>query len=66
MRVMEYNEKVREQMRIAHDRTNSVEEKVYPKVGDRVYVRSPSEKARETHPKLICEWTGPFRVLNTS
>ncbi|XGW16659.1 hypothetical protein V3C99_001814 [Haemonchus contortus] len=43
-----------------------VEGKVFPKLGDRVYVFSPGEKARQTHPKLVNEWAGPFRVIERS
>lgn len=27
-----------------------------PRVGDRVYMKCPVEKAKSTHPKLTCKW----------
>ncbi|VDP37330.1 unnamed protein product [Heligmosomoides polygyrus] len=65
-RVREYNEEVRERMKREYDHRNRVDAKKYPKVGDRVYLLAPNEKAAHSHPKLVCEWSGPFRVLETS
>ncbi|XGW07223.1 hypothetical protein V3C99_017056 [Haemonchus contortus] len=50
-RVREYNERVREKMKNEYDKANKVKDKRYPKVGERVYVWSPNEKAMKTHPK---------------
>ncbi|EYB97728.1 hypothetical protein Y032_0138g2082 [Ancylostoma ceylanicum] len=65
-RVRDYNERVRESMKKVYDERNKVHKLRNPKVGDRVYVRSPAEKSKSTHPKFVCEWAGPFRVLQTS
>ncbi|EYC42134.1 hypothetical protein Y032_0541g3182 [Ancylostoma ceylanicum] len=65
-RVKEYNERVRESMKRAYDERNKVDFRKHPKVGDRVYLLSPNEKAMNVHPKLVCEWSGPYRVLETS
>nr|CDJ98287.1 gag, pol and env protein precursor [Haemonchus contortus] len=65
-RVREYNERVREKMKVEYDKRNKVDESKHPKVGDRVYMLSPNEKAMSSHPKLTCEWAGPFRVIETS
>ncbi|EYC32035.1 hypothetical protein Y032_0003g1364 [Ancylostoma ceylanicum] len=65
-RIREYNERVREKMKREYDRRNDVDVGKHAKVGDRVYVFSPNEKALNSHPKFACEWAGPFRVLETS
>lgn len=65
-RVGESNERVRERMEKLYDERNKVDSKTFPKVGGRVYVLSPNEKARNAHPKLTFEWAGPFRVLEVS
>uniref|UniRef100_A0A7I4YKX2 RNA-directed DNA polymerase n=1 Tax=Haemonchus contortus TaxID=6289 RepID=A0A7I4YKX2_HAECO len=65
-RIKEYNGHVREQMKNSYNSRKKVEGKVFPKLGDRVYVFSPGEKARQTHPKLVNEWAGPFRVIEVS
>ncbi|XGW16017.1 hypothetical protein V3C99_001455, partial [Haemonchus contortus] len=41
--------------------------KVVPiKEGDRVYVKIPSEKGKVSHPKLTTDWSGPYRVIESS
>ncbi|EYC34973.1 hypothetical protein Y032_1220g3764 [Ancylostoma ceylanicum] len=65
-RVREYNDRVREKMKRTYDKRNKTDVEKHAKVGDRVYLLSPNEKAMSSHPKLACEWAGPFRVLETS
>uniref|UniRef100_A0A7I4Z234 RNA-directed DNA polymerase n=1 Tax=Haemonchus contortus TaxID=6289 RepID=A0A7I4Z234_HAECO len=64
--VREYNERVREKMKMECDKRDTVDESKHPKVGNRVYMLSPNEKVMSSHPKLTCEWAGPFRVIETS
>ncbi|EYC11418.1 hypothetical protein Y032_0050g1903 [Ancylostoma ceylanicum] len=63
-RVRENNDRMRARMKNAYDKRNDVENMIYPKIGDRVYMKCPTEKAKSSHPKLTCEWAGPFRVLD--
>uniref|UniRef100_A0A7I4Z3W9 Integrase catalytic domain-containing protein n=1 Tax=Haemonchus contortus TaxID=6289 RepID=A0A7I4Z3W9_HAECO len=65
-RVKEYNERIRGKMKMEYDRRNKVDISKHPKVGDRVYMLSPKEKAMSAHPKLTCDWAGPFRVIEAS
>ncbi|VDO21359.1 unnamed protein product [Heligmosomoides polygyrus] len=37
-----------------------------PKVGARVLMKLPRERAQRGHPKLTVAWDGPFRVLEAS
>ncbi|VDP44095.1 unnamed protein product [Heligmosomoides polygyrus] len=55
-----------EQMKREYDKRHSVDVGKHAKVGDRVYLLSPNEKTSSSHPKLACEWSGPYRVLETS
>lgn len=53
-------------MKEYYDQRRKVDSKVYPKVGEGVYMRVQGEKALQEHPKLSFGITGPFRVLETS
>ncbi|KHJ97507.1 hypothetical protein OESDEN_02511 [Oesophagostomum dentatum] len=55
------NEKARERMKSAYDKNKKVIERPLT-LGDRVYMRLPTEKSFSKHPKLTNEWSGPFRV----
>lgn len=46
-RVEEHNERTLLTLKAAYDKRNKVEHKTFPKVGERVYVLSPNEKARD-------------------
>ncbi|XGW31362.1 hypothetical protein V3C99_009938 [Haemonchus contortus] len=61
----EKNEKEREAMKKSYDRNHNVVANPL-KTGDSVYMRVPTEKGNTCHPKLVNEWTGPFRVLGVS
>ncbi|XGW20174.1 hypothetical protein V3C99_003754 [Haemonchus contortus] len=52
-------------MKKSYDRNHNVVPNPL-KTGDRVYMRVPTEKGNTCHPKLVNEWTGPFRVLGVS
>ncbi|CAJ0607989.1 unnamed protein product [Cylicocyclus nassatus] len=61
------NDKMRERMKASYDREKGVEScPAPPKVGDRVYMRIPSEKQSSSHPKLANPWEGPYRVIEAS
>ncbi|EYB84337.1 hypothetical protein Y032_0318g2346 [Ancylostoma ceylanicum] len=60
-----HNENARQKMKVAYDKGNRVIERPLT-LGDRVYMRVPSEKSSSKHPKLVNEWTGPFRVIDVS
>lgn len=62
----EHNQRFRNSMKVTYDQRHRVDEERMPKVEDRVYVLSLNEKARNTHPNLVCEWAASFRVLETS
>ncbi|CAJ0591574.1 unnamed protein product [Cylicocyclus nassatus] len=58
---------MRERMKASYDREKGVEScPAPPKVGDRVYMRIPSEKQSSSHPKLANPWEGPYRVIEAS
>ncbi|KAK6009174.1 integrase core domain protein [Ostertagia ostertagi] len=59
------NDKMRHKMKIAYDRDKQVCLKT-PKVGDRVYMKVPTEKQSSRNPKLVNPWEGPYRVLDIS
>ncbi|RCN42221.1 integrase core domain protein [Ancylostoma caninum] len=61
----ECNENARQKMKATYDKGNRVIERPLT-LGDRVYMRVPAEKASSKHPKLVNEWTGPFRVTDLS
>uniref|UniRef100_A0A7I5E5B3 RNA-directed DNA polymerase n=1 Tax=Haemonchus contortus TaxID=6289 RepID=A0A7I5E5B3_HAECO len=65
-RVRDHNNRVRESMKRMYDEKNKVNANRHPKIGDRVYVQSPKEKGKSSHPKLVSEWAGPFRVIEVS
>ncbi|VDO97483.1 unnamed protein product [Heligmosomoides polygyrus] len=58
------NEKMRGKMKAAYDQKNRVCENP-PKVGDRVYMKIPTEKQSFSNPKLANPWEGPYRVIET-
>ncbi|XGW05285.1 hypothetical protein V3C99_016006 [Haemonchus contortus] len=65
-RVKNHSDRVRGVMKREYDKRNKVNVDRHPKVGDRVYVLSPKEKGKSSHPKSVSEWAGPFRVIETS
>ncbi|VDO96314.1 unnamed protein product [Heligmosomoides polygyrus] len=58
----DFNERYREKMKEAYDKRNNVDPKRLPKVGDRVLLKLPKEKAARQYPKLAEPWGGPYRV----
>ncbi|KAL6730064.1 hypothetical protein Aduo_001060 [Ancylostoma duodenale] len=61
----EQSAKARSKMKAHYDRTKQVC-RAPPRVGERVYLRVPTEKQTSSHQKLANEWTGPYRILETS
>ncbi|RCN24317.1 integrase core domain protein [Ancylostoma caninum] len=61
----EVNKKMRDRMKATydHDKRVCVDP---PKVGERVYMKIPSEKQSSRNPKLVNPWEGPYRVIETS
>ncbi|EYC05399.1 hypothetical protein Y032_0082g1560 [Ancylostoma ceylanicum] len=64
--VREYNEKYRQNMKAQYDRVNRVGNTSLPKIGDRVFMRLPAEKCKSRFPKLSTDWSGPYRVLEST
>ncbi|RCN42760.1 hypothetical protein ANCCAN_11243, partial [Ancylostoma caninum] len=64
--VKEHASKYREIMKSIYDLRHNVSGKRSPKVGERVFMKLPRERRKGKHPKLTCEWEGPYRVLESS
>ncbi|VDO26642.1 unnamed protein product, partial [Heligmosomoides polygyrus] len=62
----EINNAYTAKMKAAYDKINKTDVSRLPKVGDRVYVRLPREKANKQYPKLCEPWGGSYRVIETS
>lgn len=45
---------------------NKTDSKVYPKLGDRVFMKIPGWKSLSKHPKLTYDISGPYRVTDIS
>uniref|UniRef100_A0A0N4W6U3 Integrase catalytic domain-containing protein n=1 Tax=Haemonchus placei TaxID=6290 RepID=A0A0N4W6U3_HAEPC len=58
----EYRKKMKEQ----YDRRFRTHTAALIKKGDRVYVKIPSEKGKVFQPKLTTDWSGPYRVIESS
>uniref|UniRef100_A0A7I4YH86 Integrase-type domain-containing protein n=1 Tax=Haemonchus contortus TaxID=6289 RepID=A0A7I4YH86_HAECO len=61
---VEINYRMRKRMKMYYDREKKAHEAPL-KIGDRVYVRIPSERL-SLNPKLTNLWEGPYRVIDTS
>ncbi|EYC40353.1 hypothetical protein Y032_0618g710 [Ancylostoma ceylanicum] len=64
--VKELNQEYCKRMKRSYDSRNKTSPDKLPKVGDRVYLELPREKASTKFPKLVNNWSGPFRVLEVS
>ncbi|KAL6743631.1 hypothetical protein Aduo_016651 [Ancylostoma duodenale] len=64
--VRENNERYRQNMKAQYDRVNRVGNTSLPEVGDRVFMRLPAEKSKSRFPKLSSDWSGPYRVLEST
>ncbi|EYB91080.1 hypothetical protein Y032_0210g2117 [Ancylostoma ceylanicum] len=64
--VKEHASKYREIMKTVYDSRHKVSGGRSPKVGERVRMKLPTERRKGKHPKLTCEWEGPYRVLQSS
>ncbi|VDL78193.1 unnamed protein product [Nippostrongylus brasiliensis] len=62
----EFNEKYREKMKKAYDARNNADSQALPKIGDRVLLKLPREKASKKYPKLVEPWGGPYRIIEVS
>ncbi|KHJ96885.1 hypothetical protein OESDEN_03142 [Oesophagostomum dentatum] len=62
----EINEKYVQKMKQAYDKAKKVGKGRLPKVGDRVYIKLPREKASRQYPKLCDPWGGPYRVVEVT
>uniref|UniRef100_A0A8R1IRF9 Integrase-type domain-containing protein n=1 Tax=Caenorhabditis japonica TaxID=281687 RepID=A0A8R1IRF9_CAEJA len=67
------HEEAREHVRKEHeaakkwfDNKHKVQNRKFPIMGDRVLVKVPAEKLGARNPKLVNEWRGPYRVVNTT
>ncbi|EYB96269.1 hypothetical protein Y032_0152g2896 [Ancylostoma ceylanicum] len=65
-RVKEYNDRMRARMKKFYDEGKNVDGSKLPAVGERVYVEVPMKMGKSKHPKLACEWSGPFRVIDVT
>ncbi|XGW28157.1 hypothetical protein V3C99_008173, partial [Haemonchus contortus] len=59
-------ERYRERMKKYYDDKKAVDKSYLAKVGERVFMKMPRERSHAKHPKLACEWDGPYRVIETS
>ncbi|KAL6737984.1 hypothetical protein Aduo_011585 [Ancylostoma duodenale] len=64
--VKEHASRYREKMKNVYDSRHKVNGEKAPKVGERVFMKLPTERRKGKHPKLTCEWGGPYRVLESS
>ncbi|EYC04907.1 hypothetical protein Y032_0085g1856 [Ancylostoma ceylanicum] len=64
--VKEYACRYREKMKNVYDSRHRVDDDKAPKVGERVFMKLSTERRKGKHPKLTCEWEGPYRVLESS
>ncbi|KAL6734443.1 hypothetical protein Aduo_004983 [Ancylostoma duodenale] len=62
----EHASKYREIVKSIYGSRYSVSGKRSPKVDERVFMKLPTESRKGKHPKLVCEWEGPYRVLESS
>ncbi|KAK6017264.1 hypothetical protein OSTOST_17217, partial [Ostertagia ostertagi] len=60
------NDKYKTHMKNEYDKRNKIDVDKLPKVGDRVFLKLPREKAGKKYPKLSEPWGGPYRVIETS
>ncbi|VDO92581.1 unnamed protein product [Heligmosomoides polygyrus] len=59
-------ERYRAGMKAYYDKKQHVAETRAPEVGERVFMKLPRERGQAKHPKLACEWEGPYRVIEAS
>lgn len=59
------NQCARERMKRYYYSQKKVSERPFS-LGERVYMRLPPEKATSKHPKLVNEWSRPFRIIDCS
>ncbi|WKY15256.1 hypothetical protein Q1695_000608 [Nippostrongylus brasiliensis] len=64
--ISESSARNRAQMKTYYDKRWKTAESTVFKIGDRVYLKTPTEKARTGHPKLIHDWRGLYRVIEAS
>ncbi|EFO97374.1 hypothetical protein CRE_16625 [Caenorhabditis remanei] len=62
----EHMKKERESMKESFDEKHNVAGRKFPVVGDRVMVKIPAEKLGARNAKLVNEWKGPYRVVETT
>ncbi|KAL6730441.1 hypothetical protein Aduo_001418 [Ancylostoma duodenale] len=56
-----YAQLYRSRMKQYYDARFKVDLKRHPKLGERVFMKMPTEKAKAKHPKLTFDWDGPYR-----
>ncbi|EYB94572.1 hypothetical protein Y032_0170g268 [Ancylostoma ceylanicum] len=64
--ISENSKEYREKMKENYDRRLKTSRSTIFTAGDRVYMKLPAEKGKSRHPKLVTDWSGPFRVIEAS